>query len=337
MGPKKARKPLPIRGPDGRFLTSDKSLNSSTTASSLTTTANSSPLDTPEIATCTLDDATPDTRDYEADLEDNQEKDDDRDSLPGAPDPETIVWPTEEIPSPPFNSPEQPPRSICKTPLPASLPSILTPAKPLVPRPPILPALLKNLQPSTPQSPRPRKMNGYTPGWFHGKPDKNAQNFLKEVNCYIILNDLKNEAAKVVVFSTLLSSGSTADLWWTKLDSMHKATWADVQTAFNSRWPAITIAEKTGLDYQRKILALCIDEEDLGTQVTVAGVSTWAHLQFCVRLQQLVNEAGEKETAGLVHQVRENLPTVIKELTTPGLVDWKKFLEEIKGIDTNKL
>ncbi|KIK39080.1 hypothetical protein CY34DRAFT_89856 [Suillus luteus UH-Slu-Lm8-n1] len=179
--------------------------------------------------------------------------------------------------------------------------------------------------------------NNTTPGWFHGKADENAQNFLKEVDRYIILNDLKTEAAKVVVFSTLLSAGSVADLWWTKLDNAKKTAWSDVQAEFNARWPVITIVEKTGLDYQREILALRIDEEDLGTQVTVAGVLTWAHMQFRAKLQQLVAEAGSNETAGLVYQVRENMPTVIKELTTPGLADWTKFLDEIKNIDTNKL
>jgi hypothetical protein len=40
---------------------------------------------------------------------------------------------------------------------------------------------------------------------------------------------------------------------------------------------------------------------------------------------------------GLVYQVHENLPVVMKELMTPGLGEWKKFLEEIKDIDINKL
>jgi hypothetical protein len=40
---------------------------------------------------------------------------------------------------------------------------------------------------------------------------------------------------------------------------------------------------------------------------------------------------------GLVYQVRENLPMVIKELTTPGLADWVKFLDKIKTLNMNKL
>ncbi|KAG0695856.1 hypothetical protein DFH29DRAFT_1005083 [Suillus ampliporus] len=207
--------------------------------------------DTPEIVNHTLDGEISNTKDYKADLEDNQEKDNDLDSLPGAPDPDTIVWPTEEIPSPPLNATPQ--RPTHKTPLPASLPVTPTPMKPSTPKSPILSALFQNPQPITQATTQPlqshKMSNSPTPGWFHGKPDENAQNFLKEVDHYIVLNKLKTEAMKVVIFSTLLSAGSIADSWWTKLDSAKKTMWASVQTEFNSRWPAITIAEKTGLDY----------------------------------------------------------------------------------------
>jgi hypothetical protein len=296
----------------------------------LATSTNSSPLNTPEVVNCTLENVTTDTGEYEADLEDNQEKDGDKDLLLGAPKPETIAWPTEEIPSPPLDPAEQIERSACKTPKPASFPAVSIPVKLLMIRLPALQTIT--------QSPASCRMSSTaTPGWFHGKPDKNAQNFLKEVDRYIILSDLKTEAAKVIVFSTLLSAGSIADLWWTKLDSSKKTTWADVQKEFASRWPVITIAEKTGLNYQREILALCLDKEELGMQVVVAGVPTWVHLQFHAWVQQLISEAGMNATAGLVYQVRENLPMVIKELTTPGVTEWTKFLEEIKGLDMNKL
>jgi len=140
-----------------------------------------------------------------------------------------------------------------------------------------------------------------------------------------------------MVFSTLLLVGLIADTWWNKLDSKHKGTWVNVKAAFTTQWPAIKVAKKMGLDYQCKILALHLSEEEVGKQITVVGVFTWAHLQFHMSLQQLVNEARANTTAGLVYQVRENLPTVIKELTTLGLAEWNKFLDKIKALDTNKL
>ncbi|KAG1908285.1 uncharacterized protein F5891DRAFT_1179803 [Suillus fuscotomentosus] len=114
---------------------------------------------------------------------------------------------------------------------------------------------------------------------------------------YVVLNKLKTEQGKITVFSTLLSTGSIADTWWNKLDSSHKNSWADVKTAFSN--------------------PLRLKEEEVGKQITVAGVPTWAHLQFHMNLQQLINEAGE--------------------LTTPGLAEWSKFLDELKALDTNKL
>jgi hypothetical protein len=128
-----------------------------------------------------------------------------------------------------------------------------------------------------------------------------------------------------------------ADTWWNRLDSTQKATWVDVKKAFTARWPGIAVAEKMGLDYQWEILALCLTDEEFRMQITVAGVPTWPHLQYCTSLHQLVNEAGTATIAGLVYQVHENLPLVMKELTTPGVADWDKFLEEIEKIDTNKL
>ncbi|KAG2135238.1 uncharacterized protein EDB93DRAFT_1107202 [Suillus bovinus] len=58
-----------------------------------------------------------------------------------------------------------------------------------------------------------------TPGWFHGKANENVQNFLREVDRYIMLNKLKTEQGKITVFSTLLLSGSISDTWWNKLDN----------------------------------------------------------------------------------------------------------------------
>lgn len=316
-------KVLPERGPDGRFI---KRLNTLSNTSSTATSTDSSPLDTPELIARRLDQSTSEPE-HEGAEQELERDNDDSESLPGAPNPQTIIWPVEDIPSPPLD-PNQRPVTIAKSPR----------KPPVLPSPPVFTQLPPpiTLQPSVTHTAR-KMTSTTTPGWFHGKSDENGQNFLKEVERYIVLSDLKTEAAKVLVFSTLLSSGSVADTWWTKLDSVHKTNWVDVKAAFTTRWPAIVVAEKTGLDYQREILALRLAEDELGTQITIAGVPTWAHLQFSNKLQELVNEAGANATAGLVYQVCKNLPLVVKELTTPGLAEWKKFLEEIRDIDTNKL
>ena len=289
------------RGPDGRFLPR-KSIELPTSYSTATS-ADSSPIDTPELSTRGLEPAsTSDSEQLEIQRHLYSDDNEDQDSLSGVPDPDTVIpFPTTQPPSPPHQH--------------VTVPFIPT----------IIPPPLR------------KKMAGTVPAWFYGRADENAQNFLREVERYIVLNELKTEATKVTIFSTLLSAGSIADTWWTKLDQSHKSKWDDVRKAFTARWPPIVKAEKTGLDYQREILALRLEEDQLGTQITVAGVPTWAHLHFHSQLQQLIAEAGTTATAGLVYQVRENLPAAVKDLTTPGLADWTKFLDEVKNMDANKL
>ncbi|KAG1839443.1 hypothetical protein DFJ58DRAFT_733311 [Suillus subalutaceus] len=332
--------PKILRVPNGRFTARKKSSNLST-SSSTATSAESSPLDTPELRTSELAANTSDSEHESREVQkqlgcaEEEEAEEDRESLTGALNPDKNTLPTFE------ESPE-----LLKASSTLTLPfqPLLWPAPPItLTKPPTVNNPVKpqfiTKAPVKPSMPLPAKkrMAGNTPNWFHRKADENAQNFLWDVDRYIVLNDLKTEAGKVMVFSTLLSAGSMADTWWIKLDSSKKTTWADVKTAFMERWPAIPVAEKTGLDYQREILALRLTDEEVGTQIMVAGVATWAHLKFHNNLQQLVSEAGVATTTGLVYQVQENLPTIMKELTTPSLAEWQKFLDEIKNIDTNKL
>ncbi|KAG0693542.1 hypothetical protein DFH29DRAFT_1007220 [Suillus ampliporus] len=269
-------------------------------SSSTATSAESSPLDTPELRTKELDsnDTEPDDSEYESkEVQQQLEKDDEKDDE----DQESLEGAPDKdsITLPTFSTTSAflAPFPILQPPFTATSPQLLAPHRP---RTPIKPPP----NPKVPPQPSPRR---------------------------------EDELTKVTVFSTLLSAGSIADTWWSKLDASEKNTWADVKTAFTNRWPAITVVEKTGLDYQHKILALRLVEEELGVQVTIADVPTWSHLQFHASLQQLVNEAGPATMAGLIYQVRENLPMIMKELTTPGLTEWKKFLTEIKSVDTNKL
>jgi hypothetical protein len=68
----------------------------------------------------------------------------------------------------------------------------------------------------------------------------------------------------------------------------------------------------------------------------VAGVSTWSHLHYHGRLQKLVQDAGVANAPVFIHQVREGLPRVIRDLTSPAPATWEAFLDEIKkaNVDT---
>ncbi|KIK32910.1 hypothetical protein CY34DRAFT_100549 [Suillus luteus UH-Slu-Lm8-n1] len=149
------------------------------------------------------------------------------------------------------------------------------------------------------------------PSTFEGKETENPQNFLREVERYIYLNRITDEVTKVVIFSTFIYAGSQADIWWNGLAASKKTTWDDVKAEFGKQWPAIVVAAKSQLDYQKELLVLQLKEEDVGEQITVAGVMTWSHLHYHGRLQKLVHDAGIANAPVFIHQVREGLPRVI--------------------------
>ncbi|KAG1901665.1 uncharacterized protein F5891DRAFT_1172444 [Suillus fuscotomentosus] len=141
------------------------------------------------------------------------------------------------------------------------------------------------------------------PAVFHGRSDKNAQNFLRATEMYILVNGIRDEAVKVKLLGTLISAGSQADLWWTNLDTKHKVSWTTIRAAFITKWPAIIAADKTKLD----------------------------------TLQKLVQDAGVDSAPILIQPVRDALPRTLRDLTSPAPPDWNTFLTEIKDVNIDTL
>lgn len=307
------KKSLPPRDSTGRFIKADGA-----TFSEFTSEA-SSPLDTPEIIERTLTDNDTSASEYEVSKQ-LGEHEDDEESLPGAPNP-NIVIPTPETISPiPFPTTQRTDQLIVPSKSKLRLPSKTSVV------PPIVPAQAQFVPMATTTA----------PALFSGNDNENPQNFLREVERYIHLNRITDEATKVIIFSTFISAGSQADIWWNSLTVTQTTTWANVKTVFQAQWPAIVVAAKSTLEYQKELLTLRLKEDDVGERITVAGVSTWSHLHYHGRLQKLVHDAGVANAPVFIHQVREALPRVIRELTSPAPPDWTTFFDEIKNanIDT---
>ncbi|KAG1811767.1 uncharacterized protein BJ212DRAFT_1483500 [Suillus subaureus] len=104
----------------------------------------------------------------------------------------------------------------------------------------------------------------------------------------------------ILLLGTFILAGSEADVWWTGLGASQKATWAQAKTEFLMKWPAIVIAGKTQREYQKDLLELQFKEEEVGEWVTVAGITTWAHIQFHNKLKTLVKDAGVENVPILI-------------------------------------
>ncbi|KAG2338081.1 hypothetical protein BDR05DRAFT_894243 [Suillus weaverae] len=97
---------------------------------------------------------------------------------------------------------------------------------------------------------------GNPPPLFHGCDDENTTNFIWSFEGYIIINHIRDEAVKILLFSTFISTGSEADVWWTSLSVQVKSTWTLAKAAFLVKWLAIVVAKKTQREYQKELLEL---------------------------------------------------------------------------------
>ncbi|KAG1776197.1 hypothetical protein EV702DRAFT_1046354 [Suillus placidus] len=159
------------------------------------------------------------------------------------------------------------------------------------------------------------------PAIFYGHEDENPQNLFRNVEHYIYLNCITNEATKVIIFSTFISAGSEADSCGRE---------EHIRAAM-----ATVIAQKSKLEFQKELLALRLKDDKVGERITAAGVSMWSHLHYHSHLQKLVHDLGVANTPVFIHQVREALPRVIRDLTSPAPADWDVFLDKIKDADIN--
>ncbi|KAG2113680.1 hypothetical protein DEU56DRAFT_919683 [Suillus clintonianus] len=301
------------RGPDGRFF----KRTTETVDPFNFTSEESSPLDTPEIRERALEQ---DPSLSEQEVNQQLADDEDADSLQGAPEPDTVI---------PFQFPAlDPPKAPAITAKPHIQQNLTATPKET--------SVVQTVATSNKTSTNPIRMAGMPePSIFYGRDDENPQNFFKSVERYIYLNRVSDDATKVIIFSTFISAGSEADIWWSTLDTAKKVTLDLVKAVFEVQWPATVIAKKSKLEYQKELLVLRLKEEEVGERITAAGVSTWSHLHYHSRLQKLVQDAGVANAPVFIHQVREALPRVIRDLTSPAPNDWVAFLDEIKNADIN--
>ncbi|KAG2159905.1 uncharacterized protein EDB93DRAFT_1244672 [Suillus bovinus] len=316
------KKSLPPRGKGGQFI---KKIDPTTELSKFASD-NSSLLDTPELSERALTDNEASASEHKVNKQ-LEECKDNEESLPGVPDPSLIIHIPEPIHSIPFPSTQHFHQLTAPT---------MSKPRPFLKKSTIsslIPAQVQYLLMATTP----------TPALFSGSSNENPQNFLQEVERYIHVSRITDEAMKVIIFSMFISAGSQADIWWDTLTAVETASWATVKAAFQVQWLPIVAAAKSAQDYQEELLALRLKEEDVGEHIIVAGVSTWSHLHYHACLQKLVQDAGVESAPVFIHQVCKALPNKIKNTSIDVVKDkaWrekkKKEVEKAQNLRIAKL
>jgi hypothetical protein len=176
-----------------------------------------------------------------------------------------------------------------------------------------------------------------SPPLFHGHNDENSANFIQSLEAYIAVNHITDEVIMILLLGTFILAGSDADVWWTGLGASQKATWVKAKAVFLVKWPAIVIAGKMQREYQKDLLELWFKEEEVGERVIVAGITTWAHIQFHNKLRTLMKDAGVESVPILIQPVHEALPQALRDLTSAAPANWDAFLNKIKNVNIDTL
>jgi len=154
----------------------------------------------------------------------------------------------------------------------------------------------------------------------------------------MFLNPQATDVQKIEALSNFLGMNSPAKQWYTDLITNNQAaTWQELTTAFNARWPAGRSAKQTSGEYQTELLGHKIADEDIGLIKTVGRQKSWTHVTWAEQALELVTLAGITARPTLIYQVRKNLPKVITKQLDNEYADWTLFTTAVMDVDTVKL
>jgi len=167
---------------------------------------------------------------------------------------------------------------------------------------------------------------------------ENAGDFIKAYNrSMMFLNPLATDVQKMTALANYLGTGSPAKQWYQDLMANIPASWNDLVTAFNTRWPTGRSVKQTSGEYQTELLEHKILEGDVGVIKTIEQQRKWTHVKWAEDAMELATLAGIEAGPTLIYQVRKNLPKVIRKQLANEYTDWATFTTVVMDVDTVKL
>ena len=173
--------------------------------------------------------------------------------------------------------------------------------------------------------------------WGDGEQEgENPQDFMNGLELSFMQKTTISEADKIKTFKLKLKAGSAAKEWFTNLPETDKATWAQLQVAFEKKWPERTAPTKTREEKQTELKQAVLREDQLGRKEKVNGVDEWSHIAWADRVQRLA-EALPDALGLLVAETRDNLPAVMRRLVSAEHSTWASFCDAVRKVSLTAL
>jgi hypothetical protein len=152
----------------------------------------------------------------------------------------------------------------------------------------------------------------------------NSGDFLKAFRNTMRERKVTDDGEKIETFGDYLKGGSPAEEWFED-EGKGNTTWTDFQTAFTTRFPAITRAKKSQSELERELQALRLPMKKLGKTEFYGGEEVYTHIVFAEKALDLAKRVKIATTTHLIWQVRDQLPDVVKEKINETQQNWTTF------------
>jgi len=125
-----------------------------------------------------------------------------------------------------------------------------------------------------------------------GRPSEDPADFLRTFSCIMrTVPSISTDEKKIEALEDYLGIGLSAETWYTKLTSMQKTSWAELDKAFKSRWPPIAVATKTREESERELMELKLTDGEVAMKTKVGRTETWSHVAWATKAQRLAVDA----------------------------------------------
>ncbi|KIK16066.1 hypothetical protein PISMIDRAFT_114051 [Pisolithus microcarpus 441] len=174
---------------------------------------------------------------------------------------------------------------------------------------------------------------------FRGDEEEtqDPQTFLRTFNCIMRAVGVTTEADKIAVLQDYIAPRSEAQAWYDGLTARQCTTWAELEKSFNDKWESLPMAEKTEETYQDELMALKLEESEVGRTKEVNGIKVWTHVIWAKEAMRLARAAKVEKDVGLVWIVHKKLPKVVRNLMKNKYKDFEELTKEVKGLDVDEI
>ena len=154
----------------------------------------------------------------------------------------------------------------------------------------------------------------------------------------ILMKTGLSDTEKVRFLELSLKAKSPAAAWFVTLTDGNKKSFETVRAAFEVRWPAKAIAEKTTAEKQALLDETILTISDLGRRVAarVGAEEELSHVVWADKVERLAGDIPDINNL-LVASTRKKLPKPVVKIIGFKAMTWKELADAVRSITLEEL